>query len=102
MTTLDSDEALSTNLQKECAIIEWSMLKPHYDRGALIIVKEGLDIISAGVQIAQNNTQLVEQWIADQTLIKPTPEQVIEWGQDNRSFRSVVVAPFVLMQTVSH
>jgi len=102
MTSLISDDALAKQLTQECAVIEWSMLKPHYDRGALIIVKEGVDIITTGVQIAGNNTQLVQKWIDDQTLIKPTSDQASEWEQCNRSFRSVVIAPFVLMQMIMH
>jgi len=96
------DNKLVEKLQQECGIIEWQLLKPHYERGALIIVLEGFDIIEAGVQIANDNHTMIEQWITDQRLIKPTPEQAEDWEQHNTRFKSLVVAPFVLMQAISH
>ena len=66
------------------------------------MVREGLDLITAGVQIAADNTATVSHWIDEQTLIKPTADQADDWEQRNLSFRSVVVAPFVLMQMISH
>lgn len=83
-------------------MVDWRILKPHYERGALIIVREGLDIITAGVQIAADNTATVSHWIKDQTLIKPTADQADDWEQRNLSFCSIVIAPFVLIQTISH
>jgi hypothetical protein len=97
-----SEQSIADKLRQECGIVDWRMLKPHYDRGALIIVTEGLDIIHAGVQIAADNSDTVSHWIADETLVKPTADQVGDWERHNPNFRSVVVAPFVLIQMLSH
>jgi hypothetical protein len=102
MNDPESEQAFAAKLQQDCAQIDWRMLKPHYDRGAIIIVKEGFDIIEAGVQIARDNADVVNRWIAEQILIKPTPEQADEWEQHNLRFQCVVIAPFVLIQTLSH
>jgi hypothetical protein len=102
MKDLVFDNNLAQKLELECGIIDWQMLKPHYERGALIIARQGLDLITAGVQIASDNQVLVKQWITDQSLIKPTPEQASDWEQHNTRFKSLVVAPFVLMQIISH
>ena len=102
MSNLVTNNELEQKLKQESGIVEWRMLKPHYERGALIITREGLDIITAGVQIASDNRTQVEHWIDDQSLIKPTPEQVSNWEQHNTRFRSLVVAPFVLIQMISH
>jgi len=102
MNDLTSDNNLAQKLTRECGVIEWPLLKPHYERGALIIVQEGLDIVSVGVEIAEDNQTQIKQWISDQRLIKPTPEQVDDWEQHNTHFKSLVVAPFVLMQIISH
>ena len=102
MNELVSDPHIADKLRQECGLVDWRILKPHYERGALVIVREGLDIITAGVQIATDNSITVGRWIEDQTLIKPTAAQAEDWEQRNLSFRSVVVAPFVLIQMVSH
>jgi len=102
MHDIVSDPSVAAKLRQECGLVDWRILKPHYERGALIIVREGLDIITAGVQVAVDNTATVAQWIEDQMLIKPTAAQAEDWEQRNLSFRSVVVAPFVLIQVISH
>ena len=102
MNTLTDEDTLTQTLQQECDVIDWTLLQPHYERDALIIVREGLDIVAVGVQIAQDNQALIKQWIGEQSLIKPTPEQAADWCQHNTRFRSLVVAPFVLMQIVGH
>lgn len=102
MNDLVSDPQIADKLRQECGVVDWRVLKPHYERGALIIVREGLDLITAAVQIAVDNTTTVSRWIEEQTLIKPTADQADDWEQRNLSFRSVVIAPFVLIQIVSH
>lgn len=102
MNKLVNNHELAHQLEQESGIVEWRLLKPHYQRDALIILRPGVDLITAGVQIASDNQGQVRQWISDQSLIKPTPEQVDQWERDNPRFRSLVVAPFVLMQAVNH
>jgi hypothetical protein len=97
-----SEQHFADKLKQECGIVDWRTLKSHYERGALIIVREGLDIIDAGTQIATDNTDTVSRWIADETLLKPTASQASSWERRNPSFRSVVIAPFVLIQILSH
>lgn len=102
MNELVSDEHIAATLKQECGVADWQLLQPHYQRGALIIVREGVDIITAGVQIAVDNSAIVSRWIDEQTLSKPTADQAAAWERRNQNFRSVVVAPFVLIQQISH
>ena len=102
MNNSTNNNDLMKNLTQECGVIEWPLLKPHYERGALIIVQEGLDIIAVGMEIANDNQPQIKQWISEQSLIKPTSKQVDNWEQHNTHFKSLVVAPFVLMQLISH
>jgi len=97
-----SDQHIADKLKQECGIVDWRTLKPHYERDAVIIVREGLDIIDAGVQIAADNSDTVGRWIADEALVKPTSKQAGSWERRNPNFRSVVIAPFVLIQMLSH
>ena len=102
MADLIDDKSLADKLRQEWGIVDWQLLKPHFARNALIMLSPKQDIITAGVQIASDNRELIEQWLADQTLSKPTASQSTEWEKSNPSFRSLVVAPFVLFQQLSH
>lgn len=97
-----TDSDLRAKLQQDAGIVEWRLLQPHYDRGALINVQVGLDLIEVALQISKDNKQAVEQWIAEAAINKPTPAQAQEWQEEDTRFRSLVVAPFVLMQHIPH
>lgn len=94
----NSPEDLYLELKGMMGPIQWEWLKPHVQRDAVIIVDEGLELAEAGVAIASNNTQTVERWITEQLIIKPTAEQLTLWSSENKSFTSLIVQPFVLIQ----
>jgi len=99
---MDETEELRQKLEIEAGIADWKLLKPHFDRGAVVIVKNGFNIIDIGLQIACNNTEQVQEWISTGTLIKPTLPQIESWEEKTLSFHSLVVAPFVLIQEIKH
>lgn len=77
----------------------WEWLKPHYQRGALIVVDGMLELAEVGERIAMDDTATVQSWLASRMLIKPTAEQFAEWEQQpDRLFAMLVVSPFVLVQ----
>jgi len=93
---------LRDKLELEVGTADWQQLKPHFERGVIVIVENGLDIIDIALQIASNNTEQVQEWITSGAIIKPTLEQMELWELKELSFRSIVVAPFVLIQKINH
>lgn len=75
----------------------WEWLKPHASRDALVIVNPQLDLVEVGLALATDNVQLVQRWIGEALLTKPTPAQLQDWGCD-RTFTSLIVQPYVLVQ----
>ena len=78
--------------------VQWEWLKPHVKRDAVVVVNSHLDLAEVGVAIATDNTQVVEHWITEQLIVKPNAEQLARWSSDNKSFTSLIVQPFVLVQ----
>lgn len=77
----------------------WEWLKPHFHRGALIVVDGMLELAEVGERIAADDTATVQSWLASRMLAKPTAEQLAAWEQlPDRSFAMLVVSPFVLVQ----
>lgn len=92
---------IKTQLEEQIAEIDWKDLIPHAQRDAIVIVNHPLDLIEVGCAIAQNKTELVQNWISEQLVQKPTAEQLSEWNkQSNRKFRTIIVQPFVLISFV--
>lgn len=97
-----SDDARH-RLQSEILTAFWRDLKPHAEREALFVVTEELDLVDVGLEIMNDNAELVSAWVQGQQIRRPKPEEVQAWDADpTRSFRSLIVAPYVLLQGIGH
>jgi hypothetical protein len=93
------EQAVRTSLQASLDEAEWSWLKAHSDRGAVIWVSPGLPIVEVGVRIAGDDTTAVRGWLSTGQLRKPTHEQLASWeALPTTRFWSLVVQPYVLIQ----
>ncbi|MBH8555159.1 DUF2288 family protein [Nostocaceae cyanobacterium CENA357] len=87
---------------------EWDWLIPHVQRDAVIVVALDLDLLDVGVAIASDNISLVQQWIDQQLIAKPSEVQIGEWnsyalsGLNERSkrFHTLILQPYVLVQEI--
>ena len=92
-------ENLRTDLEKLLDEAEWEWLMPHVQRDVVVLVDRGLDLLDVGVAIASDNTTSVQHWIGEQLLIKPSPEQIVEWADDRtQRFKALIVQPYILIQ----
>jgi hypothetical protein len=90
--------SIQEQLAQDMADIEWSDLIPHCQRDAIIVVNEALNLIEAGVAIAQDNVTQVQFWVEEQLLQKPTEQQLSLWNQSpNQRFCTLIVQPYVLI-----
>jgi hypothetical protein len=93
---------LKQQLQEQIAEINWQDLKPHAQRDALIIVNENLDLVEVGCAIAQDQSKLVQNWISEQLIQKPTAQQLSLWNENlNKKFKTIIVQPFVLVSVAT-
>lgn len=77
----------------------WEWLRPHQERGALIVVDAMLELADVGERLAMDDAATVQAWLASQMIAKPTPEQLDAWNQQPQLlFSMLVVSPFVLIQ----
>lgn len=86
-------------LADEIEDVEWHWLRPHLDRGALIVVDPALDLAETADRISADDTAAVGVWITTGRLVKPTPVQIAAWDAEPlRAFRMLIVQPYVLIQ----
>lgn len=95
-------ENLREKLEKEVGPADWKTIGPHYARGAVIIVSPELDLVEVAIKVAQDNVDLVKDWIKDEKLLRPTPDDAKKWEETGAELSSVVVSPFVLVQQLKH
>lgn len=87
------------SFKRDQAEVSWRELKIHLQRDSIIVVAEELDLIAVAVAVADDDKTLVEAWIGEKQLGKPTEEQLKSWEEesDNR-FKMLIVQPFILIQ----
>ena len=81
---------------------EWSILRPHSQRGALFVVSPPLSVLEAARAVAQDDTARVSEWLSSGRLARPTASQIAEWdAAPSRTFEAIVAAPYVLMRELA-
>lgn len=81
---------------------EWQWLLPHVRRDCLIIVTPELNIVDVGAAIANNDVPLVQNWINQQLIHKPSLTQMADWQANlSKRFNALIVQPFVLIQELT-
>ena len=71
---------IKTKLKDQIAEVDWKDLIPHAQRDAIVIVHPPLDLIDVGCAIAEDKTNLVQNWISEQLVQKPNAEQLSDWN----------------------
>jgi len=92
-----------TTTREELALLvdvaEWGWLRPHGERGGLVVVSSLLDLAEVGARVATDDAAAIQSWIAAGDLGKPTAGQLEAWNAaPDRRFRMLVVSPYVLIQ----
>lgn len=95
-------EDLKKRLTEDVADVNWNDIKPHAQRDAVIIVNNSLNLLDVAVAIAQDDKVVVERWITEQLISKPSNEQLSNWNSnESQLFTTLIVQPFVLIQTIT-
>ena len=78
---------------------EWQWLRPHNERGALIIVDSMLELAEVGEKLACDDAAAIQAWLASSLVKKPDLDQISAWNQTpSKLFSMLVISPFVLIQ----
>ncbi len=92
------EQNLRSKLEAEIGPADWKVIRPHFLRGAIIIVSTELDLIDVAVKVAEDDTCTIQAWIEEGKLTKPFPEDAKRWEEDKEEPKALVVEPFVLIQ----
>jgi hypothetical protein len=86
------------NAQTGC--LSWEELVPHFARGVVIRVNPGVDLLETAEKIVQDDKAEIEQMYMHGDLRRALDSDAHSWNENESTFWSVVVAPWVLVQEI--
>lgn len=91
-------EQLRAYFNSETARLVWSELERFYAQGVVLSIARGLSLVDVAVELAQDNKEQFEQWIAAESVTAVSEQQAREWHAETTELWTVVAAPWVLVQ----
>ena len=94
---------LREKLRAEIQDADWTALRQHLQRDAIITIAESLDLTEVAEAVARDDKTRVSEWIGSGLIGKPSQQELTAWeAAMDRKFRFVIVAPYVLVQKIGH
>jgi hypothetical protein len=93
-------EDLKQKLENETAKIPWLDLQRFFASGHTIFISPELDLIDVALYMTHDNAEKIQSWMNKGLVASVTNEQAREWVQNETTLWSVVVRPWVLVQTL--
>ncbi len=91
---------LREEIHSETAKIAWTELQRFFAAGKAVYVSPDLDLVEAALQISNDNSALIKQWMANGQLVPVSDEQARYWIDTDATVWAVVVKPWVLVQAL--
>ncbi len=94
----DVYKSIREKLEAEIAPVAWEDLQRVFARGIALFVDPELDLVDAAVEIAEDNTTKVEEWMSQNKITHITDQQAREWNDSKANLLTAIVKPWVLVQ----
>lgn len=93
---------MNEKYEKQIFKSTWTDIKQHAERDGLILVDPEIQLAHAAHMIVENQTEVINQWINDGKIGKPTQDQLDSWNSDDQKpFLFFIAQPYVLIQVLS-
>lgn len=94
--------SLIDKFKEEVEVASWSMLEPHYERGALIVVSSEIDLFEVAIAVAEDNTAVVKDWLSKGDVRNASAEDKENWSvaPAEKIVEFLIVQPYVLVQLI--
>lgn len=103
MADKDTDKLqalLKQEIHAETSTIAWSELQRFFAAGKAVYVSVELDLVDVALQLSNDNSERVGQWMQAGKLAPVSDDQARCWIEADASVWAVVVKPFVLIQDI--
>jgi len=93
-----NSEELRQKINLETGSIEWNELVRYFAKGMVVVIGSDLDLIEVAECFAADDQTQVATWIEQDKISRAQDDDARRWHENNSTFWSVVVAPWVLVQ----
>jgi hypothetical protein len=90
------ERPLRERLAQDAGPVTRAALQAHADRGGLVLVAAGLDLLDVAEAVVRDQGDLVGAWVASGQLQRPSFEEL-----DADHYQVVIAQPYVLAQRAS-
>jgi hypothetical protein len=98
----EDEQTTEEKLTKYTGEVDWSYLKPHFEKESLFFVDPSLKLERVGVAISHDDSKQVDLWLKKADLVKIEALHAAQWEEDTKQkFEALVVSPFVLCRPLS-
>lgn len=87
-------------IHSETSKIAWSELQRFFAAGKAIYVSPDLDLVEVALQVSNDNSDLIRQWMEKGKLAPVSDDQARYWIGTDATVWAVVVKPWVLVQDI--
>lgn len=91
----------SEKLEKFKGEVDWSYLKPHFERDCLFFVDPSLEMTVVGEAMAKDDSAAVKGWMKTGDLVKIGGLHAFQWEDGQTEFEALVISPFVLCRPLA-
>jgi len=78
---------------------EWEALRPHLERGGLILVDDNLDLADTALKVASDDVEIIQRWVENGMIGKPSDSKIRSWNEERQKiFAMLIVSPYILIQ----
>ena len=91
---------LREEIHSETSKIAWSELQRFFAAGKAIHVAVDLDLVEVALQLTNDNSTLVAEWMHNGKISAVSDQQARHWYDTDASVWAVVVKPWVLVQDI--
>lgn len=96
-----NEEEMRQKINLETAQIEWSELQREFARGVVVVVGKDLNLVDVALVLNKDDATQFEAWAKEEKIHRALDHDAEKWHQQQTSFWSVVVAPWVLVQEIT-
>ena len=96
MSNDDVEFDFSNEIQKG----RWELLKPHYEKETVFVVKDPLDLQTVGHCLAKDQVNVLKIWIDNKEVFKLEKEHIgkLEANPTKDLFDFLIVQPFIIIK----
>lgn len=99
--TASNGPATREELALQIDVARWEWLRPHHERGALVLVAPSLSLEEVGERMAADDAAAIQGWLASGQVGRAVASQIADWEETpDKPFRTLIVSPYVLIQEI--